>query len=78
MEAPRGGARKEVGMAIASVRRRGNYLDVYDERGRRIGGFGISTQDELLGWTADTVIVRRGRTVYHYDARGRVKGTRPA
>ena len=77
MEAPRGGAGKEVGVAIASVRRRGNYLDVYDERGRRIGGFGISTQDELLGWTADTVIVRRGRTVYHYDARGRVKGTRP-
>ncbi|WP_156860522.1 hypothetical protein, partial [Thermus islandicus] len=27
-------------MPIASVRRRGNYLDLYDERGRRIGGFG--------------------------------------
>lgn len=51
---------------------------MFDEQGRRIGGFGISTQDKLLGWTADTVIVRRGRLVYHYDARGRVKGTRPA
>jgi hypothetical protein len=78
-EEKEGKEKKEVrGMDIASVRRRGNYLDVYDSRGRRIGGFGISSQDELLGWTADTVIVRRGRMVYHYDARGRVKGTRPA
>ncbi|RIH81372.1 hypothetical protein Mlute_02823 [Meiothermus luteus] len=65
-------------MKIASVRRRGNVLDVFDERGRILGTISVSTQDELLGWTADTVIVRRGRLVYHYDARGRVKGTRPA
>lgn len=64
-------------MGIASVRRRGNMLDVYDDRGRRIGTIAISTGDELLGWTQDTVAVRRGRLVYHYDARGRLKGTRP-
>ncbi|GAA5335989.1 hypothetical protein [Thermus hydrothermalis] len=64
-------------MKIASVRRRGNILDVFDERGRIIGHISISSQDEVLGWTADTVMVRRGQRVYHYDARGRIKGSRP-
>ncbi|WP_234555214.1 hypothetical protein [Thermus caliditerrae] len=64
-------------MEIGSVRRRGNVLDVFDVRGRRIGTIGIGSRDELLGWTRDTVAVRRGRLVYHYDARGRLKGTRP-
>lgn len=64
-------------MAIGSVRRRGNILEVFDERGRRICYISISSQDQLLGWTSDTVVVRRGRLVYHYDARCRLRGTRP-
>ena len=64
-------------MEIGSVRRRGNVLDVFDVRGRIIGTIGIGSQDELLQWTSDTVVVRRGRLIYHYDARGRIKGIRP-
>lgn len=62
---------------IGSVRRRGNMLEIFDERGRFLGRISIGSQDVLLGWTGDTVIVGRGRLVYHYDARGRLKGTRP-
>lgn len=64
-------------MEIGSVRRRGNVLDVFDVRGRQMGTIGVGSRDELLGWTQDTVAVRRGRLVYHYDARGRLKGIRP-
>ncbi|MCS7058818.1 MAG: hypothetical protein NZ849_10725 [Meiothermus sp.] len=62
---------------IGSVRRRGNVLDIFDPQGRLIGTIGIGSRDELLGWTTDTVVVRRGRVVYHYDARGRIRATRP-
>ena len=63
---------------IASVRRRGNILDVFDARGRLLCTISIGSRDELVGWTGDTVSVRRGGRIYHYDVRCRLKGTRPA
>lgn len=65
-------------MRIASVRRRGNILDVFDERGRLLCTISIGSKDEVLGWTGDTVVVRRGRLIYHYDVRCRLRGTRPS
>jgi sensor domain CHASE-containing protein len=60
-------------MAIGSAVQKGQYVFVYDEKGRTLfsksGGSGAS--DGLVGFTGSTVSVRIGSYVFTYDEQGR-------
>lgn len=60
-------------MAIGSALQRGNYVYIYDERGRQLAclSAGSGPHDGLHGYTGGTVSIRRGNYVYTYDERGR-------
>ena len=59
-------------MAIGNALQRGNFVHVYDERGRQLTMIpaGSGPQDGLKGYTAATVNVRRGGFIYTHDERG--------
>ncbi|MBA8835219.1 hypothetical protein ACCT15_34350 [Rhizobium ruizarguesonis] len=60
-------------MAIANAVQKGNYVYVYDERGRNICQLpaGNGPKDGLVGFTGSTVSIRRGNNIYTYDEHGR-------
>ena len=53
---------------IGSATFRGNYVYVYDEKGRQL--FSKNAED-LVGFTSSTVTVKRGNYNYTYDEKGR-------
>ena len=59
-------------MAISVAVQSGSIVSVYDEKNSR--RFTLSTgtdpKDGLVGYTADTVSVRRDNTIYTYNANG--------
>lgn len=70
----------EASMAIGNAVQRGNYVYVYDERGRQLSALpaGSGPEDGLKGYTGATVSVRRGSFIYTYDERGRQVSATPA
>lgn len=67
-------------MPIGNAVRRGNSLDVYDEKGRLLTTLpaGTGPEDGLKGYTGGTVSIQRGSTIYTYDEKGRQRSTTPA
>ncbi len=67
-------------MAIGNAVQRGNFVYIYDEKGRQThtlsGGSGLN--DGLHGYTGGSVSIRRGSFIYTYDERGRQISTTPA
>lgn len=62
-------------MTIASAIQKGNFVYVYDERGRQLTTIasGGGSGDGLQGYTATTVSIRKGSFIYVYDERGHQK-----
>ncbi len=60
-------------MAISNASQKGNYVHVYDERGRKIfeKPAGNGPKDGLVGFTGSSVSIRRGNNIYTYDEYGR-------
>ena len=67
-------------MAIGNAVQRGNFVYVYDERGRQLHvlGAGNGPADGLTGYTGATVNIRRGSFIYTFDERGRQLTVTPA
>lgn len=67
-------------MAIASAVQKGNFVYIYDERGRQLTTIaaGGGSHDGLQGYTATTVSIRKGNFIYIYDERGHQKSVIPA
>lgn len=67
-------------MAIASAVQKGNFVYVYDERGRQLTTIaaGGGSQNCLQGYTETTVSIRKGNFIYIYDERGDQKSAIPA
>ena len=70
----------DIGMAIGNAVQRGNFVYVYDERGRQLHvlGAGNGSSDGLKGYTGNTVNIRRGNFVYSFDEKGRQLSVTPA
>lgn len=54
-------------MAVGSAMQKGNFVYIYDERGRHL----FMRAGTVQGYTSSTVTVKNGRTTYTYDERGR-------
>lgn len=67
-------------MAIGNAVQRGNFVYVYDEKGRQLSALsaGSGREDGLKGYTGSSVSVRRGTFIYTYDERGRQLSATPA
>ena len=57
---------------IGYAEQRGSTIYVYDVNGRILW----TSYGELQGYTATTVVIRRGGTTYVYGERGEIKFTR--
>jgi hypothetical protein len=67
-------------MAIGNAVQRGDWVYIYDEKGRQIGSVsaGSRGEDGLKGYTSSTVNVRRGDWIHTYDEKGRQISSTPA
>ncbi|MCP1913391.1 hypothetical protein J2R96_005871 [Bradyrhizobium elkanii] len=67
-------------MPIGNVVQRGNFVYIYDEKGRQIGSVsaGSGKDDGLKGYTSTTVNIRRGSFIYTHDEKGRQISSTPA
>ncbi|HBK08566.1 MAG TPA: hypothetical protein DDZ81_22395 [Acetobacteraceae bacterium] len=67
-------------MAIANAVERGDYVYVYDEKGRQIFSIplGSGAQHGLHGFTGGSVSIRRGDYIYNYDRTGHQISYTPA
>lgn len=54
---------------IATAAQRGDYVEVYDERGSRLTSI-YAGGGQLVGFTASVVTIRRGNYNEMYDERG--------
>jgi hypothetical protein len=67
-------------MAIGSAIERGDYVYVYDERGRQLftKPVGSGPKDGLHGYNGGSVSIRQGDYVQTYDAKGYQLASTPA
>ncbi len=67
-------------MPIGNAVQRGDYIYVYDTRGRQIFSLPASSADldGLCGFTGGSVSIRRGDYIYTYDDAGRQISSIPA
>ena len=57
---------------IGSAKQQGTNVMVYNES----GGFMFNKTGNLVGYTSNTVTVKRGGTIYVYGEHGEIKSTR--
>ncbi len=71
---------KAVSMPIGSVSEKRLSVVVFDVKGRTLftKPVGSHTADGLKGYTATTISIRSGATIYTYDDRGRTLFSKPA
>lgn len=64
-------------MAIGNAVQRGNFVHIYDEKGRQLATIsaGNGAPDGLKGYTGSTVSVQRSSFIHTYDERGRQLST---
>ena len=67
-------------MAIGNAVQRGNFVYIYDEKGRQAAAVsaGSGPNDGLKGYTSSRVNVQRGSFIYSYDEKGRQVGATSA
>ncbi len=58
-------------MAIGSAVVRGSNVYVYDEKGKQLYVRPMTTQGQLVGYTANTLSIKIGRNTYVYDDKNR-------
>ena len=67
-------------MAIGNAVQGGDFVYVYDEKGRQLTALtaGSGPKEGLKGYTGATVSIRRGGFIYTFDERGRQLSATPA
>lgn len=63
-------------MPVGNAITKGNFVYIYDERGRQTGAVSVGTgkNDGLTGYTSSNVNIRRGNFIYSYNEKGKQIG----
>ena len=65
-------------MSIETAIQKRCYVQIYGEHGRSLGSIPIERNDMLLGFTSESVTVKRGSFVNVYNEHGAVISSYPA